>query len=297
MLDPISWLALAIFGGGLVSTGVKIAARSDAKAAYGRMRDAFNGAKAQYNDTTEALNDLAAERQAVLGWVYPLSERAIARVGLSRRAYDPSNGVFGGRTMSQMRALLVKLRRTIVPPANVFDTTVALTSGGALLIEGVQYLDGIGVVHAPIFHQTLNEVLAGVTGDSVDHFSNALGGLGDLGVAELFGDALAIFSALKLGYNIFRINELGDLRLDYDQRAERASNARYQLHKLEQRALEVRSAVLNNSYDAYRWSIIAEAALEAKARGSSRFVEAVRAQLERALRAWWGALETSVSHA
>lgn len=290
-------LALAIFGGGIASSFAKSDAGEKLRKAQNRHRAAFNYAKSTYNETATCVIELATTRQASLMLLQPCIDKAVSQLSAQHAFYGKKHGIFGGRSLQQIKALVQRSRNLLIVPSSAFDNAVAVTSGAALLIEGVQYLDKVGTIHAPALHQSLGEAFGSLTGEGPDAFAGALGGVANIGVADLVGDGLLIFSVFKFGYNLWRISDLGDQQADHDREASRLYGAAYSLSQLCNEAREINSAVHEAGYATYKWTFLTGVVARGNGLGQVNLREQLERRLRKASSLWWQSMQRAVSQA
>ncbi|MEO7424960.1 MAG: hypothetical protein ABI036_07225 [Fibrobacteria bacterium] len=203
---------------------------------------------------------LAVNRLACIDWQLQHIRSAAGKLGVTKEFFNKKGGIFGGRTLSDIMRLLRAARKTIVPPSGVFDGSVMLASGTALLIEGVQYLDKIGVVDAPILHTNLHDAVSALPLEHAHGIADSLGGVGLINFSDLLGDALLVFSAFKSLFNLARAEDLGSKASDVRSEASRLQVAQASVRAVENRAMILASELEERSYEAYKWAIVAEEA-------------------------------------
>jgi len=239
--------------------------RSARKEAERDYNDAVSFYRTARNDLIEArkgcvdkLEILAINRLACVGWQLDHIRGAASRLGVAEEFFGKKAGIFGGRTLAQVMQLIRTAKNVIIPPTGVFDTSVMLASATALIIEGAQYLDKIGVADAPILHTSLHDAIGSLPVEHAHGAADALGGLGSINVGDLLGDALIVFSAFKSLYNLARAEGLGSQASTVRGEAGRLRIASGTVRAIESKAHCLSGELDDRSYDAFKWSIIAK---------------------------------------
>ncbi len=194
-----------------------------------------------------------------------------------------------------MRALAKKAARTIlIPIRGSIDTTVGITATAALVIRGAQYLDGAGVIHLPVLHDPIGHAMASLPIDHAASAAEALGGLGDWGVADGLFDLFGLFSIGKVGYNLWKRGDLDAKTGDLWQRVYELQGECARMRCAHERAESIRRELHDSSYEVFKLTLISRE-LRRKKRQKTERRSKMEAHLVESARALWTNLATSVS--
>lgn len=260
-MDPFGiTIALALFGGSLLSRSARKEAEQEYNGAASEYRSAETKFRTEYSKCTKQCNSLAVNRIACVVWQIPHINSAAARLGVQDKFFGHRNSVFGGRTLTQLLALVRAARQAITPAVGCLDRTVMMASGGALVLKGVQHLDKVGLMHAPLLDSNLHDLVSSLPFEHAHGMADALGGAGGLGVADLVGDGLIVFSLVKTGYNLVRAGTLEGKASDVRTQAAKVREATARICLLSKRVGGLSKDLEESSYCAFKAALVAEEA-------------------------------------
>lgn len=288
-MDPIT---LAV--GGLILLGKFISrsevrsARSEAELAQERLRAAKLEAEYAFRQAAGAASDLDTHREVCASW---LSRRALSL--LSYKKNRSFGRALGKTACEKLRQMSSKTRRLLSMPTNLFGRGATVAAASAVTIDILQLLDHAGVIDAPIFHETLAEVVSDIPFENATDVASSLGGIGDLAVADLIGDAMLVFSVFRIFQNAGRADRLRTAASTCDENASyfRFRAAGY-LEMSDKFGAEKKD-LMDNAYNLYRWLLLVESAASEQRFRKASMHAWLSEKLDNAAQTWLASLASA----
>lgn len=233
--------------------------RSEAEAELRLAADQLRSANARYQRSAKALalqlHQTAAIRASYMDWLMPRLVTACGRVGHKGQAQQEW---FSGKTSDAIRDLIRRARTVIVLPARSLDGGIMMGSGVAILAQGVEHLDKIGLLNVPILHENLHGVVASLPIDGAGELASHMGVAGVASVADVVSGVGIVFSVFRGGYNLFKANETSQSAYDLRRQADRVSGAASQADQIAARSAANDRQVDDAAYQAFKWIWLGE---------------------------------------
>lgn len=254
-MEPISiCVGLFFAAAGLLASSEKKRANEALRSAVNRYRNSienYNLSKRAVAESSRALD----EARVLAYCLYVSIVFDSAKKNKNSKSKFKFSGGVGKRMLKKGKKKLIS-RITAI---GGLDKTFVYAAGGALLIEGVQFLHKSGVVNVPLFDSSVNDALLNVPGVDLKPLTEALGGAGDIVVADVISSGLIFLSAFRICYNLSKASSMSGDASQFNTRSgviEEASSSLWKYsHALEGLDGEARE----RSFEAYKLYLMADA--------------------------------------
>jgi hypothetical protein len=252
-MEPVSiCVGLFFAAAGLLASAEKKRANEELRSAVNRYRNAIEN----YNDSKRSVakSSRALDEARVLAYCLYVS-MVCDSAGKKSKSKFSFPGVVGKRKLKRGKKNLVS-RITAI---GGLDKTFVYATGGALLIEGVQFLHRNGVVNVPVFDSSVNDALLNVPGVDLKPLAEALGGAGDIAVADVISSGLIFLSAFRICYNLSKALSISGDASQYNARSGVVEGAASSLWKYSHALEGLTGEARDCSFEAYKLYLIADA--------------------------------------
>jgi hypothetical protein len=230
-------------------------AQGDALRQY---RYSMQKAHEEHVNCMAACNSLAVGRQAAVGSHWARLDTLKSYCSGSPESFLGSREIFGQRSQVDAALLFSKSQSLVVLNKTILGDPAAVATGAALMIQGVDCLDKLGWISAPIMHTPLHDVVASLPFEHAVGVSDTLGALGGLEFADVLGGALTVVS---IGLSFGKLSKAEELQASAWTalgEARKLDAKREELAGIRRQTQSLFDELAGASYELFKWTIVAE---------------------------------------
>jgi hypothetical protein len=231
-------------------------------------------AVAEHRACVEECYDLAVNRQGAIGFHYTRVDVLLKSNGVSGGLFVNSQQVFRQRSEQEVRTAIERSQALFLPKNVALRTVATMTTGAAVMIQGVAYLDQMSLINVPIANTSLHSAATALHLDSAVGALDSAGVLGGLSVADFLGGALSLVS---VGFSIASLKKTKDFReatSHLNREAWRFKAKRDATIAIRKRVQSLHCELESDSYALFKWTLVAEEAARIR-RASNRSTDGV----------------------
>jgi hypothetical protein len=280
-MDPFSCIALVVTLLGLGATGARIDAADELRGQQFKLRDKQREINGEYKKVGAAAAALGQQRIQSFLLLQQSVSSLLERAAKSLTSFTPP-------VPEKITTLAARCRNLFLQSPNPISGAALNASFAALGVEGIQIIDRLDGVHDCILNQSVGDVAA--QAGLVDG-ADALGVLGDTVVGDVLGAALVIFSVVRIGFNLEKIDELNmaasSVRAHVQQVEDGISKLKTAAEEIEHMEQELADA----SYAVFKYSLFDNCA---RNMGNGPVKQLLEVRLRAACGTWWQTLSRPI---
>lgn len=261
-MDPFTAIAVTVSVAGWISSLFRNEALENLRQAEAAYNASRRDLQEEYPRAISGLANLSNSRLAYATWLAPRLATAL-KSEMSAGLQASS----GRRWIKKMGRLVKQASTRAVPDPVIFDSSVKMASRVAIVIEVAEWADHFQLINIREFHETIGEAISSVPIDGAGQVAGSLGDFGDLGVLDIIGDCLAVFSGLKLVYNISKQSEAAQATAELNQRTSHLDSLWLKLYSSRKEVEEAQKKMDEDTYVAFREIFLSEEVSKASAAG------------------------------
>jgi hypothetical protein len=210
--------------------------------------------------------------------------------------FDATTGWFGGKGFDDIDSLIRTTRSArYAPPSALIDKIVSWSSLGITGVQILELMNGWRLIDIPFLKENLHDVVSGIPIDGMGDFANQMGALGDVGVADVLGDVIGVYSVGKIFYNLHEAGEIRTASAHLVDQIDEIRRKSRQLSKVTRRAEEISVGLSATSYIVFKWAWTTEQLLKEHSGPFSATERRIINLFERAARKFWSYLNMPIA--
>jgi hypothetical protein len=241
----------------LFSSYVSGEAAADLQSAARNCKSVQEEALAEHQACVEECYDLAVNRQAAIG-SYRHVDGVLKSNGVSGGLFANSPQVFPQRSEHEVRTTIERSQALFLPKNVALRKVAMVTTGAAIMIQGVAYLDQTNLINVPIANTSAYSAATALHLDYSIGSLDSAGVLSGLSVADFLGGALSLVS---VGFSIASLKKAKDFReatSHLNQEAWTIKAKRDATIAIRKRVQSLHSELESDSYILFKWTLVAE---------------------------------------